>query len=85
MSGEWLFRGALAGSSAFFCTCCICKLGSEGTVPHSVGGLPHFLRVLAHTAYGRGTAVGPQSGERCWPLLAGCVEGYRTPDEALVC
>ena len=58
MSGVWLFRGALAWSSAFFCTCCICKLGSEGTVPYRVGGPPHFLRVLAHMRKGEARLSG---------------------------
>ena len=30
--------------------------------------IPH---VLVHMAYGHGPAIGPHSGERCWPLLAG--------------
>ena len=36
-------------------------------------------------SYGQGTAIRPRTGERCWPLLAGLLEGYRTPDEAIVC
>ena len=56
--------GCLGREQCILCTCCICKLGSEGIVPCSLGGPPTFF------VYGRGTTFGPQSGERCWPLLA---------------
>ena len=56
--------GCLVGKQRIFC---ICKLGSEGIVPH-LGGHPTVF-VFLFMLVGRGTAVGPQSGERCWPLL----------------
>ena len=51
----WLFRGALSGSSAFFCICCICLLGSERIVPYSLGGHPTvfvFLFILVWARHG---------------------------------
>ena len=35
-------------------------------------------------SYGRGPAIGPHTGERCWPLLA-VLWCYRTPDATVVC
>ena len=82
-SGVWLFRSALRGEkllSSFFGR----RLGKERVVPHSVVDPLGFL-VYGSYAYGRGPAIGPHTGRRCWPLLEGVLEGHRTPNEAMVC
>ena len=62
--------GCLVGEQCCFCICCICKLGKERIVPYSVVGLPTFFVFLLIFVWARHSCVGPQSGERCWPLLA---------------
>ena len=67
-SGVWLFRGALQGNSAFFAffgTARWVKKGSFATA----WAVPPLSSCSCSYLYGRGTAVGPQSGERCWPSL----------------
>ena len=49
---------------------CSGRLGEEGIVPHSVGGSLDSPCFCSY-AYGRGTDIGPHTGEWCWPLLAG--------------
>ena len=69
-SGVWLFGGALRGTSAFFCL----LLALAGWVRKgsflTAWAVPALSLCSCSYAYGHGTAVGPQSGERCWPLLA---------------
>ena len=67
-SGVWLFRGALQGENPFFSPRRSRRLGEERVVPHSVGG-PCNSSCSCSYAYGHGPAIGPHSGERCWPLL----------------
>ena len=59
-------------------------LGTEGVVPHSVGGSMWFLVFLFVCV-----RAGPSYRAAYWRVVlataSGCVEGYRTPDEALVC
>ena len=82
-SGVWLFRGAFKKRICFFpCRCW--RLGKEGDVPHSVGGPLRFLMHLFVCVRAR-----PRYRATYWrPVFvtaSRCVEGYRTPDEALVC
>ena len=83
-SGVWLFRGALQGVNLFSSLDAIGEWGEQGVVPHSVVGpivvpLHLFVRVW----------VRPRYRATYWrAVLAAasrCVEGYRTPDEAMVC
>ena len=67
-SGVWLFRGASRESSAFFAFAAFCWLGRIKIVPYG-GAVSPLSSCSCSYMYGRGTAVGPQSGERCWPLL----------------
>ena len=46
------------GECIFF-PCCSGRLGKERIVPHSVVSFLH----------GQGTAIGPHTGARCWPML----------------
>ena len=55
--------------AAFFALVAACNWVMKGPFLYSLGGLP-LSSCSCSYAYGRGTAVGPQSGERCWTLLA---------------
>ena len=68
-SGVWLFRGALAGSSAFFALAAFASWVRKGSFL-TAWAVPPLSSCSCSYAYGRGPAVGPQSGKRCWPLLA---------------
>ena len=61
------------------------EIGSGRVVPHSVVAFPLVLRALVRMRTGKAPLSAKRTGERCWPLLAGSVEGYRSPDAALVC
>ena len=67
-SGVWLFRGALRGTSAFFAFAAFGKWVEKGSFLTAWAVLPLSLCSCSHL-YGRGTAIGPQTGKRCWPLL----------------
>ena len=45
--------GCLGREQCFFCTCCVCELGSEGIVPHSLGGTPTFFVFLLVCVFAR--------------------------------
>ena len=68
-SEVWLFRGALSGNSAFFALAAFASWVKKGSFLTAWAVLP-LSSCSCSYLYGRGTAVGPQSGERCWPLLA---------------
>ena len=67
-SGVWLFRGALLGNSAVFAFAALAKWVKEGSFLTAWAVKP-LSSCSCSYLYGRGTAVGPQSGERCWPLV----------------
>ena len=67
-SGVWLFRGALQGNSAFFAFAAFANWVRKGSFL-TAWAVPPLSSCSCSYLYGRGTAVGPQSGERCWPLL----------------
>ena len=69
-SGVWLFRGALQGENLFSSLAVAGDWVRKGVVPHSVGGSCDSSCICSY-AYGRGPAIGPYTGERCWSLLAG--------------
>ena len=62
----------------------VCGLGLEGTVPHSVVGPLSFLVHLFVRVRAR-----PRYRAMYWRAVLAtasrCVEGYRSPDEAMVC
>ena len=69
-SGVWLFRGALRGGdvlSSLFASCDWVKKGPY----HTAWSVPPLSACSCSYSYGQGTAIGPQTGERCWSLLAG--------------
>ena len=67
--GVVVVPGCLYKGGNFSCFCRCRRLGSQEIVPHSVGG-PSWGSCSCSSAYGHGPAVGPQTGKRCWPLLA---------------
>ena len=67
-SGVWLFWGALSGNSAVFAFAALAKWVKKGSFLTAWAVSP-LSSCSSSYLYGRGTAVGPQSGERCWPLL----------------
>ena len=67
-SGVWLCRGALWGNSAFFAFAALASWVKKGSFLTAWAVLP-LSSCSCSYLYGRGTAIGPQSGERCWPLL----------------
>ena len=67
-SGVWLFRGALRGNSAFFAFAAFASWVEKGSFL-TAWAVPPLSSCSCSYLCGRGTAVGPQSGERCWPLL----------------
>ena len=81
-SGVWLFRGALQGKNLF--SSLDWRLGKEGVVAHSVGGPLWFLVHLFIFVW-----AGPRYEATHWTAMLAiawrCVEGHRTPNEALVC
>ena len=84
-AGVWFFRdaGGWWGSGVWPMLMGAVDWVRKGSY-HTAWAVPCGSLCTCSYAYGRGPAVGPHTGERCWPLLAG-VEGYRTPDESLVC
>ena len=77
-SGVWLFRGALSGSSALFVLAAFASWFQKGSFLAAWAVTP-LSSCSCSCACGRGTAVGPQSGERCWPLLAGLWRAIAPP------
>ena len=69
-SGGWLFRGALRGKNLFSSLDAAGDLVKKGSC-HTAWSVPCDSSCACSYAYGQGPATGPQTGERCWPLLAG--------------
>ena len=67
-SGVWLFRGALQGNSAFFAFSAFASWVRKGSFL-TAWAVPPLSSCSCSYLYGRGTAIGPQTGKRCWPLL----------------
>ena len=63
-----MFPGALSGSSAFFAFAAFASWVQKGSFLTAWAVTP-LSSCSCSYSYGRGTTVGPQSGERCWPLL----------------
>ena len=73
MSGVWLFRGALRGRGGENLCSSLCAAGDwvkKGSY-HTAWSVPCDSSCTCSYAYGRGRAVGPHTGRRCWKLLAG--------------
>ena len=83
-SGVWVFRGALQGKNLFSSLNVAGDWERKGSYP-TAWAVPCSSSCSCSYAYGLGPAIGPHTGERCWPLLAGVWRAIRTPDAALVC
>ena len=81
-SGVWLFRGARPRREpSFVSPFRSWRLGQEGVVQHSVGG-PFMYLFVCVWAWPRYRAA---DWRAVLATASRCVEGYRTPYEALVC
>ena len=74
--------GCAEEGESFFFPFCSGRLGEEGTVPHGVGGHPGFLVFLFVCVRAKHSC---RAAHGCAVLATAsrCVEGYRTPDEAM--
>ena len=70
MSGVWLFRGALQGENLFSLLDAAGDWERKGSY-RTAWSVPCNSSCSCSYAYGHGPAIGPLSGKRCWPLLAG--------------
>ena len=68
-SEVWLFRGALQVENLFSSLDAVGNWEKKGSYP-TAWAVPCDSSCTCSYAYGRGPAVGPHTGERCWPLLA---------------
>ena len=66
----WLFRSALEGETLFSSLDAVGDWLKKGSY-HTAWSVPWDSSCTCSYAYGHGPAIGPRSGERCWPLLAG--------------
>ena len=69
-SGVWLFRGALQGEILFSSLAAIGDWERKGSY-RTAWSVPCDSSCTCSYAYGQGHAIGPHTGQRCWPLLAG--------------
>ena len=69
-SGVWVFRGALQGENLFSSLHVAGDWERKGSY-HTAWAVPCDPSCTCSFAYGHGPAIGPHTGKRCWPLLAG--------------
>ena len=69
-SGVWLFRGALQGENLFSSLDAVGGWVKKGSY-RTAWSVPCDSSCTCSYAYGQGLTIGPHTGERCWPLLAG--------------
>ena len=69
-SGVWLFRCALQGENLFSSLSAAGDWERKGSY-HTASTVSRDSSCTCSYAYGRGHAIGPRTGERCWQLLAG--------------
>ena len=67
-SRVWLVQVALQGEAVFSALSAAdwVKKGSY----HTMWAVPPLSSCLCSLSFGKGAAVGPQTGRRCWPLLS---------------
>ena len=78
----WSMGVALQGENLFSSLAVTGDWERKGSY-HTAWAVPCNSSCSCSYAYGHGPAIGPHTGEHCWPLLAQSVEGYRTPAAAL--
>ena len=69
-SGVWLFRGALQGKNLFSSLDVAGDWERKGSY-HTAWPVSCDSSCSCSNSYGQGSAIGPHTGQRCWPLLAG--------------
>ena len=69
-SGVWLFRGASQGKNLFSSLDVTGDWVRKGSFRTAWAVSCDSLCTCSYS-YGQGPAIGPHTGERCWPLLAG--------------
>ena len=69
-SGVWIFRGALQGENLFSLLDTVGDWERKGSY-RTAWAVTCDSSCTCSYAYGHGPAIGPHTGERCWPLLAG--------------
>ena len=69
-SEVWLFRSAFRGENLLSFLRAAGDWVKKGSY-HTAWSVPWDSSCTCSYAYGRGPAIGPRTGERCWPLLAG--------------
>ena len=70
MSGVWLFGSAFQGENLFSLLDAAGDWERKGS-HRTAWAVPCNSSCFCSCAYGHGPAIGPHTGERCWPLLAG--------------
>ena len=69
-SGVWVFRGALQGENLFSSLAVAGDWERKGSY-RTAWAVPCDSSCTCSYACGHGPAIGPQTGERCWTLIAG--------------
>ena len=69
-SGVWVSRGAFQGENLFSLHDAAGDWERKGSY-RTAWAVPCNSSCSCSYAYGHGPAIGPNTGERCWPLLAG--------------
>ena len=69
-SGVWVFRGALQGENLFLSLLDAAGDRERKGSYHTAWAVTCDSSCTCSYAYGHGPAIGPHTGERCWPLLA---------------
>ena len=68
--GVWWFWGALKGENVFSSLIAAGDWVKKGS-HHTAWSVPLLSSCSCSYLFGQGTAIGPRTGERCWPLLSG--------------
>ena len=68
--GVWLFWGALQGKNLYSSLCAVGDWAKKGSY-HTAWAVPCDSLCTCSKSNGQGHAIGPCTGQRCWPLLAG--------------
>ena len=78
-SGVWLFRGCPTRRESFFLSLTQQEVGKGRGSYRTAWAVPSNSSCSCSYAYGHGPAIGPHTGERCWPLLAGVWRAIAPP------
>ena len=82
--GVWVFRGALQGENLFSLLGAAGDWVTKGSY-HTAWVVPSNSSCSCSYAYGHGPGYRATYWQAVLAAACWCVEGYRTPDEAMVC